>query len=134
MQISRPVKVLCYDARGQWYFYSPPKSQSTINLGVSDKYRYNFSMDDIKNTPGWGMPDDFINSLNNAMGKQRTSLEEMRDVLDDLADDMSQAVPENTWTDLLIYLIEALERKVVDREEFDSLLYGLLEYVSKRIE
>jgi hypothetical protein len=91
-------------------------------------------MDDIKNTPGWGMPDDFINSLNNARGKQRTSLEEMRDVLDDLADDMSQAVPENTWAELLIYLIEALERKVVDREEFDSLLYGLLEYFSKRIE
>ena len=37
-------------------------------------------------------------------------------------------------TDLLIYLIEALERKVVDRAEFDSLLYGLLEYLSKRIE
>jgi hypothetical protein len=91
-------------------------------------------MDDIKNTPGWGMPDDFINRLNNASGKQRTSLEEMRDVLDDLADDMSQAVPEHTWTDLVIYLIEALERKVVDRAEFDSLLYGLLEYVSKRIE
>ena len=91
-------------------------------------------MDDIKNTPGWGMPDDFINSLNNAMGKQRTSLEEMRDVLDDLADDMSQAVPENTWTDLLIYLIEALERKVIDREGFDSLQYGLLEYLSNRIE
>ncbi len=91
-------------------------------------------MDDIKNTPGWGMPDDFINRLNNASGKQRTSLEEMRDVLDDLADDMSKAVPEHTWTDLLIYLVEALERKVVDRAEFDSLLYGLLEYFSKRIE
>jgi hypothetical protein len=58
----------------------------------------------------------------------------MRDVLDDLADDMSQAVPENTWAELLIYLIEALERKVIDRAEFDSLLYGLLEYFSKRIE
>jgi len=91
-------------------------------------------MDDIKNTPGWGMTDDFINSLNNARGKQRTSLDEMRDVLDDLADDMGQAVPENTWTELLIYLIEALDRKVVDRAEFDSLLYGLLEYFSKRIE
>jgi hypothetical protein len=91
-------------------------------------------MDDIQNTPGWGMPDDFIIRLNNARGKQRTSLQEMRDVLDDLADDMSQAVPENTWTDLLIYLIESLERKGRDREEFDSLLYGLLEYVSKRIE
>ena len=91
-------------------------------------------MDNIKNTPVWGMPDDFINRLNNVRGKQRTSLEEMRDVLDDLADDMSQAVPENTWTDLLIYLIEALERKVIDRAEFDSLLYGLLEYLSKSIE
>ena len=80
------------------------------------------------------MPDDFINRLNNASGKQRTPLEEMRDVLDDLADDMSQAVSESTWGDLLIYLIEALERKVVDRAEFDSLLYGLLEYFSKRIE
>ena len=91
-------------------------------------------MDDIKNTPGWGMPDDFINRLNNAIGKQRPSLEEMHDVLDDLADNMSQDVPENTWTDLLIYLIEALERKARDRAEFDSLLYGLLEYLSKRIE
>ena len=91
-------------------------------------------MEDIKNTPGWGMPDDFMNRLDIARGNQRTSLEEMRDVLDDLADDMSQAVPEHTWTDLLIYLIEALERKAVDRAEFDSLLYGLLEYVSKRIE
>ncbi len=52
--------------------------------------------------------------LNNARGRQRTSLEEMRGVLDDLSDDMSQAVPENTWTELLIYLIEALERKVRD--------------------
>jgi len=79
------------------------------------------------------MPDDFNDMLNNARGEKRTSLEEMRDVLDDLADDMSQSVPENTWTDLLIYLIKALERKVVDRAEFDSLLYGLLEYLSKRI-
>jgi uncharacterized FAD-dependent dehydrogenase len=91
-------------------------------------------MDDIKNTPGWGMPDDFINRLNNARGKQRSSLEEMRDALDDLADDISQAVPENTWTDLLIYLIEALDRKARNWAEFDSLLYGLLEYLSKRIE
>ena len=39
-----------------------------------------------------------------------------------------------TRTELLIYLIEALERKVRDREEFDSLQYGLLEYLSKCIE
>jgi len=91
-------------------------------------------MEDIKNTPGWGMPDDFINSLNIASGKQRTALEEMRDVLDDLANDLSQAVPESTWTDMLIYLIESLERKVRNRVEFDSLLYGLLGYLSKRIE
>ena len=48
------------------------------------------------------MPDDFSDMLNNARGKQRTSLEEIRDVLDDLADDMSQAVPEYTWKELLI--------------------------------
>ena len=51
--------------------------------------------------PASGMPDDFIKRLTKARGKQSTSLDEMRDVLDDLADDMSQAVPENTWTDLL---------------------------------
>jgi len=91
-------------------------------------------MNDFELIPGWGLPEDFNNMPNKARGKQRTSLEEMRDVLDDLADDMSQAVPENTWTDLLIYLIEALERKVVNRAEFDSLIYGMLEYFSKRIE
>ena len=38
----------------------------------------------------------------------------MWDVLVDLADDMSQAVPENTWTELHVYFIEALKRKVRD--------------------
>jgi hypothetical protein len=52
-------------------------------------------MDDINKIPGWGMPDYFNDMLNNARREQRTSLEEMRDVLDDLADDMSQAVPAN---------------------------------------
>ena len=91
-------------------------------------------MDDIQNTPGWGIPDDFNDMLNNRSGNQRTSYDEMRDVLDDLADDMSMAVDESKWTELLIYLIEAMERKAKDRAEFDSLLYGLLEYLSKRVE
>lgn len=91
-------------------------------------------MDDIQNTPGWGIPEDFNDMLNYTSGNQRTSYEEMRDVLDDLAEDMSMAVPEDKWTELLIYLIEALERKSKDRTEFDSLLYGLLEYLSKRVE
>ena len=91
-------------------------------------------MSDIKNTPGWGIPDDFMNNLNYASGYYRTTLDEMRDVFDDLADDMSQAIPESNWTELLIYLIEAMERKTKDKEEFDSLLYGLLEYLSKRFE
>jgi len=51
----------------------------------------------------------------------------MRDVLDDLADDMSQVVSKNTWTDLLIYLVEALERKARDRDQFDSLQYSVLQ-------
>jgi hypothetical protein len=58
----------------------------------------------------------------------------MQDVLDDLVDDMSMAVEESKWGELLIYLIEAMERKAKDRTEFDSLMYGLLEYLSKRVE
>ena len=72
--------------------------------------------------------------LNNRSGKQSTSYDEMQDVLDDLADDMSMAVDESKWMGLLIYLIEAMERKAKDGEEFDSLMYGLLEYLSKRFE
>jgi hypothetical protein len=52
-------------------------------------------MSDIKNTPGWGIQDDFMKNLNKTGGYQRTSLDVMRDVLDDLAYDISQAVPES---------------------------------------
>ena len=45
----------------------------------------------------------------------------------------SMAVPESKWTELIIYLIEAMERKAKDRAEFDSLMYGMLEYISKRV-
>ena len=55
-------------------------------------------------------------------GNQRTSYDEIRDVLDDLAEDMSMAVAESKWTELLIYLIEAVERKAKDKAEFDSLI------------
>lgn len=44
------------------------------------------------------------------------------------------AVDESKWMELLIYLIEALERKAKDRAVFDSLMCGLLEYLSKRVE
>jgi hypothetical protein len=91
-------------------------------------------MDDIKNVPGWGIPEDFNDMLNYTSGNQRTSYEEMRYILDDLADDMSQAVSENKWTELLIYLIEALERKAKDKGEFNQLLSALVEYLSKRID
>ena len=70
--------------------------------------------------------------LNNRSGNQRTSYDEMQDALDDLADDMSMTVDESKWMDLLIYLIEAMERKAKDRAEFDSLMVGLLEYLSKQ--
>jgi len=56
---------------------------------------YNPSIDDIHNTPGWGIPEDFNDMLNNRSGNQRTSYDEMQDVLDDLADDMSMAVDES---------------------------------------
>ena len=71
--------------------------------------------------------------LNNLSGNQRTSFDEIRDVLDNLADDMSMAVDESKWMELHIYLIEAMERKAKDRAEFDSLMYGLVEYLSKCI-
>ena len=66
-------------------------------------------MDDMNYIPGLGITDDYNDMLNNTRGKQRTSPEEIRDVLDDSADDISPAVSENTWTDLLIYLVEVLE-------------------------
>ena len=91
-------------------------------------------MDDIKNVPGWGIPENFNDMLNNRSGNQRTSYDEMQDALDDLADDMSMAVDECKWTKLLIYLIEAMEGKAKDRVEFDALIYGSLEYISKRVE
>ena len=91
-------------------------------------------MDDIHITPGWGIPDDFNDMSYNRNGNQRTSYDEMQDVLDDLADDMSIAVTENKWMELLIYPIEAMERKAKDLEEFDSMVYGLFEYLSMRFE
>ena len=72
--------------------------------------------------------------LNDRSGNQRTSYDEMQDALDDFADDMSMAVDESKWKEWLIYLIEAMGRKVKDREEFDTLMFGLLEYLSKRVE
>ena len=62
--------------------------------------------------------------LNYTSGNQKTSYDEMRDVLDDLADDMSQAVTEVKWTELIIYLIESMESRVKDREEFNSMGNG----------
>lgn len=51
-------------------------------------------MDDTPNTPGWGIPEDFNDMLNNRSGNKRTSYDEMQDALDNLADVMSQAVSE----------------------------------------
>jgi hypothetical protein len=36
-------------------------------------------MDDIKNVPVWGLPEDFNDMLNNRSGNQRTSYDEIRD-------------------------------------------------------
>jgi hypothetical protein len=72
-------------------------------------------MNDNMNVPGWRIHEDFFDIKNNRSGNQRTAYEKMGDVLDDLDEDMSQAVPENKWTELLIYLIEALERKAKDK-------------------
>ena len=63
-------------------------------------------MDDVHITPGWGIPDDFNKMLNNRSGNQRKSHDEMQDVLDDLADDMSMAVDVNKWKELLDIPVE----------------------------
>ena len=36
-------------------------------------------MDDIQNTPGWGIPEDFNDMLNYTNGNHRTSYDKIRD-------------------------------------------------------
>ena len=78
-----------------------------------------------------GIPDTLSGTLRGGILSQRDVTR--RDILDDLAENLSMAVPESKWTELIIYLIEAMERKAKDRAEFDSLMYGMLEYISKRV-
>lgn len=56
----------------------------------------------IQNTPGWGIPDDFNDILNNKSGNQKKSYDEMRIVLDDSEEDMFMVIEENKWMELLI--------------------------------
>ena len=91
-------------------------------------------MDDLENTPGWGMPKSFLDALNKAKGNQMNTLDELRVVLDDTAQDMAQAVPDpGEWSKFIIYFLEELEDKAVDRVGYFAMLLEVQDYLSKRI-
>jgi hypothetical protein len=91
-------------------------------------------MDYLKNTPGWGMPQSFLDALNKAMGNQMNILDELRVVLDDTAQDMAQAVPDpGEWSKFIIYFLEELEDKAIDLGGFFEMLLEVQDYLSKRI-
>ena len=61
-------------------------------------------------------------------------LDELRVVLDDTAQDMAQAVPDpGEWSKFIIYFLEELEDKAVDRAGFFEMLLEVHDYLSKRI-
>ena len=92
-------------------------------------------MDDLENTPGWGMPKAFLDSLNKARGNQMNTLDELRVVLDDTAQDMAQAVLDpGEWSKFIVYFLEELEDKAENREAFGLVLEDLQGYLSKRLE
>jgi len=71
-------------------------------------------MGGLENTPGWGMPQSFLDALNQAKGNQMNILDELRVVLDDTAQDMAQVVPDPVeWSKFIIYFLEELEDKAV---------------------
>ena len=54
----------------------------------------------------------FLDALNKAKGNQMNTLDELRVVLDDTAQDMAQAVPDpSEWSKFIIYFLEELEDK-----------------------
>jgi len=90
-------------------------------------------MDGLENTPDWGMPQSFLDALNKAKGNQMNTLDELRVVLDDTAQDMAQVVPDpGEWSKSIIYFLEELEDKAKDRETFNAMLHDLEGYLSER--
>ena len=76
----------------------------------------------------------FLDALNKAKGNQMNTLDELRVVLDDTAQDMAQAVPDPVeWSQFIIYLLEELEDKAIDRAGFFAMLREVQDYLSKRI-
>ncbi len=53
----------------------------------------------------------FLDALNKAKGNQMNTLDELRVVLDDTAQDMAQVIPNpQDWSNWIIYFLEELER------------------------
>jgi hypothetical protein len=73
-----------------------------------------------------------LDALNQAKGNQMNTLDELRDVLDDTAQDMAQVVPNpEDWSNWIIYFLEELEDKAVDRTGFFEMLLEVQDYLSK---
>ena len=90
-------------------------------------------MDDLENTLGRGIPQSYLDALNQAKVNQMNTLDELRVVLDDTAQDMAHVVPDpDEWSKFIIYFLEELEDKAKDREVFNTMLHDLESYLSER--
>ena len=61
--------------------------------------------------------------------------DDLREALNDTASDLAQLIPNpEDWSNWLIYFLEELEDKVVDRTGFVEMLMEVQDYLSKRID
>jgi len=77
------------------------------------------------------MTQSFLDALNKAKGNQMNTLDELRVVLDDTAQDMAQVVPDpGEWDKFIIYFLEELEDKAVDRAGFFKMLLEVQDWLA----
>jgi hypothetical protein len=62
-------------------------------------------------------------------------LQELRELLDDTAQDMAQVLPESSdWARWLTYLLEGLDNLANDSQEFEEMLDDLKNTIETRLE
>ena len=60
--------------------------------------------------------------------------DDLREALNDTAGDLAQLIPNpEDWSNWIIYFLEELEDKAVDRAGFFEMLLEVQDYLSKRI-
>jgi len=60
--------------------------------------------------------------------------DDLREALNDTAGDMAQLIPNSEdWSNWIIYILEDLEDKAVDRAAFFEMLLEMQDYLSKRL-